>query len=235
VSSQQPIDQTARTALYPALIIRNRQPGEIDLTEVGEIELDGDGEEEVDYDGSDLEEYEDDEDNDSRFEGEEYSYSVSSEAEPDIRPRKRSSDVLLEEEEEEDMNTSDSASLRRETGGTPPKRVRIGDGDLDHDNNATLTIRTVPSPGRQKKRSSEELEEGDMATGNKRAKLDKSSPVFESPISLEGDRYEGDSLPSTVDEDEDSCNPPLARGLILHRRISKADIDKLIPLDDLED
>jgi len=223
VSSQQPIDQTVRTAL-----------------EVGEIELDGDGEEEVDYDGSDLEEYEDDEDNESRFE-EEYSYSVSSEAdpEPDIRPRKRSSDVLQEEEEEEDTadtNTSDSASLRHhETGGTPPKRARIGDSDFDHDNNATLTIRTIPSPVRQKKRSSEELEEGDVETGNKRPKLDKSSQVFESPISLEADRYERGSLPSTVDEDEDSCNPPLARGPILHRRISKADIDKLIPLDDLDD
>jgi hypothetical protein len=197
----------------------------------------------VDYDGSDLEEYEDDEDNESRFEGEEYSYSVSSEAdpEPDVRPRKRSSDVLYEEEEEEDTadtNTSDSASLRRqETGGTPPKRARIGVSDPDHDDNnndAALTIRPIPSPARQKKRSSEELEEGDVATGNKRAKLDKSSPVFESPIGLEADRFEGDSLPSTVDED-DSCNPSLARGPILHRRISKADIDKLIPLDDLED
>jgi len=239
VSSQQPIDQTVRTALYPALVIRNRQPGEIDLTEVGEIELDGDGEEEVDYDGSDLEEYEDDEDNESRFE-EEYSYSVSSEADPEpgIRPRKRSSDVLQEEEEEEDTpdtNTSDSPSLRRhETGATPPKRARIGDSDFEHDNNATLTIRTIPSPVRPKKRSSEELEEGDVATGTKRPKLDKSPPVFHSPISLEADKYEN-SLPSTVDEDEDSCNHPLARGPILHRRISKADIDKLIPLDDLED
>ena len=243
VSSQQPPDQTVRTALYPALVIRNRQPGEIDLTEVGEIELDGDGEEEVDYDGSDLEEYEDeeDEDNDSRFEGEEYSYSVSPEADPEliVRPQKRSSDVLQEEEEEEDdtADTSDSASLRRRgNGGTPPKRARIGDSDTDHDssNNATLTIRPIPSPVRQKKRSSEELEEGDVkdvATGNKRAKLDKSSPVFESPIGLD----EGDSLPSTVDEDEESRNHSLARGPMLHRRISKADIDKLIPLDDLED
>lgn len=199
----------------------------------------------MDYDGSDLEEYEDeDEDNDSRFEGEEYSYSVSPEApELHIRPQKRSSDVLQEEEEEEEedtADTSDSASLRRHgTGGTPPKRARIGDSDADHDsNNATLTIRPIPSPARQKKRSSEELEEGDakdVATGNKRAKLDKSSPVFESPIGLETDRSEGDSLPSTVDEDEHSCNSSLARGPILHRRISKADIDKLIPLDDLED
>ena len=231
-----------RTALYPALVIRNRQPGEIDLTEVEEIELDGDGEEEVDYDGSDLEEYEDeeDEDNESRFEGEEYSYSVSPEADPEliVRPRKRSSDVLQEEEEEDTADTSDSASLRRqEPGGTPPKRARIGDSDPDHDNNnnATLTIRPISSPVRQKKRSSEELEEGDVGTGNKRAKLDKSSPVFESSIGLEADRYERDSLPSTVDEDEDSSNPSLARGPILHRRISKADIDKLIPLDDLED
>ena len=196
----------------------------------------------MDYDGSDVEEYEDDddEDNDSRFEGEEYSYSVSSEAdpEPDVRPRKRSSDVLQEEEEEEedtaDTNTSDSASLRRQqSGGTPPKRARIGDSDLDRDNssnNATLIIRPIPSPVRQKKRGSEELE-GDIATGNKRAKLDKSSPVFESPTGLEMDRCEGDSLPSAVDEDEDSCNPPL----LLHRRISQADIDKLLPLDDLED
>ena len=199
----------------------------------------------MDYDGSDLEEYEDEEDEDteSRFEGEEYSYSVSPEADPELntRPRKRSSDVLREEEEEDTTDTSDSASLRRqETGGTPPKRARIGDSDLDHDNNnnATLTIRAIPSPLRQKKRSSEELEEGDakdVATGNKRAKLDKSSVVFESPIGLEADKYEGDSLPSTVDEDKDSCNPSLARGPILHRRISKADIDKLIPLDDLED
>ena len=197
----------------------------------------------MDYDGSDLEEYEDeDEDNDSRFEGEEYSYSVSPEApELRVRPQKRSSDVLQEEEEEEDTaDTSDSASLRRHgTGGTPPKRARIGDNDADHDNNnVTLTIRPIPSPARQKKRSSEELEEcdvKDIATGNKRAKLDKSSPVFESPISLEADRSEGDSLSSTVDEDEDSCNRSLARGPILHRRISKADIDKLIPLDDLED
>ena len=201
----------------------------------------------MDYDGSDLEEYEDeeDEDNDSRFEGEEYSYSVSPEAEPElsVRPRKRSSDVLQEEEEEEEdtADTSDSASLRRQgTGGTPPKRARIGDSDPGHNNNnATLTIRPIPSPVRQKKRSSEELEEGDVkdvATGNKRAKLDKSSPVFESPIGLEADRYERDSLPSTVDEGEDSCNPSLAtRGPILHRRISKADIDQLIPLDDLED
>ena len=200
----------------------------------------------MDYDGSDLEEYEDDEDedNESRFEGEEY-YSVSSEAdpEPNVRPQKRSSDVLQEEEEEEEdtADTSDSASLRRQgIGGTPPKRARIGDSDPDHDNNnnATLTIRPIPSPVRQKKRSSEELEEGDVkdvATGNKRAKLDKSSPVFESPIGLEADRYEGDSLPSTVDEDGDSCNPSQARGPILHRRISKADIDKLIPLEDLED
>ena len=193
----------------------------------------------MDYDGSDLEEYEDeDEDNDSRFEGEEYSYSVSPEApELHVRPQKRSSDVLQEEEEEEEdtADTSDSASLRRHgTGGTPPKRARIGNKDADHDNNITLSIRPIPSPARQKKRSSEELEEGDIATGNKRAKLDKSSPVFESPISLEADRFEGDSLPSTVDEDE-SCSPSLARGPILHRRISKADIDKLIPLDDLED
>ena len=200
----------------------------------------------MDYDGSDLEEYEDeDEDNDSRFEGEEYSYSVSPEA-PDlhVRPQKRSSDVLQEEEEEEEeedtADTSDSASLRRHgTGGTPPKRARIGERNADHDNNnATLTIRPIPSPGRQKKRSSEELEEGDVkdvTAGNKRAKLDKSLPVFESPPSLEAERSEGDSLPSTVDEDEHSCNPSLARGPILHRRISKADIDKLIPLDDLED
>ena len=199
----------------------------------------------MDYDGSDLEEYEDeDEDNESRFEGEEYSYSVSPEApELNVRPQKRSSDVLQEEEEEEEdtADTSDSASLRRRgTGGTPPKRARIGDSGPDHDNNhnAKLTIRPISSPARQKKRSSEELEEGDakdVAPGNKRAKLDKSSPVFESPIGLEADRFEGDSLPSTVDEDEDSCNPSLARGPILHRRISKADIDKLIPLDDLED
>lgn len=197
----------------------------------------------MDYDGSDLEEYEDeDEDNDSRFEGEEYSYSVSPEApELHVRPQKRSSDVLQEEEEEEEdtADTSDSASLRRHgTGGTPPKRARIGNKDADHDNNITLSIRPIPSPARQKKRSSEELEEGDVkdvATGNKRAKMDKSSPVFESPIGLEADRSEGDSLSSTVDEDEDSCNPSLARGPILHRRISKADIDKLIPLDDLED
>ena len=198
----------------------------------------------MDYDGSDLEEYEDeDEDNESRFEGEEYSYSVSPEADPElhVRPQKRSSDVLQEEEEEEEdtADTSDSASLRRQgTGGTPPKRARIGDSDLDHDNNnATLAIRPIPSPVRQKKRSSEELEEGDVkdvAAGNKRVKLDKSSPVVESAIGLEADGHEGDSLPSTV-EDENSCNPSLARGPILHRRISKADIDKLIPLDDLED
>ena len=198
----------------------------------------------MDYDGSDLEEYEDeDEDNDSRFDGEEYSYSVSPEApELHVRPQKRPSDVLQEEEEEEDgdtADTSDSASLRRHgTGGTPPKRARIGDRDGDHDNKATLTVRPIPSPARQKKRSSEELEEGDVkdvATGNKRAKLDKSSPVFESPIGLEADRSEGDSFPLTVDGDEDSCNTSLSRGPILHRRISKADIDKLIPLDDLED
>lgn len=232
MSSQQPVDPTARTALYPALIIRNR-PGEIDLTEVGELELDGDGEEEVDYDGSDLEEYEDDEeeDNESRFEGEEYSYSVSPEADPDpVKPRKRSSDVL-QEEEEDTADTSDSASLRRqETVGTPPKRARIGGSDLD---NVTVTLRSIPSPVRQRKRSSEELEEGDakdVASGNKRAKVDKSSPVIQSPIGLEADR---DSLPSTIDEDDSPRNPPLARGL--HRRISKVDMDKLIPLDDLED
>jgi hypothetical protein len=197
----------------------------------------------VDYDGSELEEYEDeeDEDNDSRFEGEEYSYSVSPEApELHVRPQKRSSDVLQEEEEEEEeedtADTSDSASFRRHgTGGTPPKRARIGDNDADPD---MLTIRPIHSPVRQKKRSSEELEEGDakdVATGNKRAKLDKSSPVFESPFDLEAERSKGDSLPSPVDEDEDSCNRSLARAPILHRRISKADIDKLIPLDDLED
>jgi len=207
VSSQQPVDPTARTALYPALIIRNR-PGEIDLTEVGEIELDGDGEEEVDYDGS--------------------------EADPDpvVKPRKRSSDVL-QEEEEDTADTSDSASLRRqETVGTPPKRARIGGSDLD---NVTVTLRSIPSPVRQRKRSSEELEEGDakdVASGNKRAKVDKSSPVIQSPIGLEADR---DSLPSTIDEDDSPRNPPLARGLTLHRRISKVDMDKLIPLDDLED
>lgn len=206
----------------------------------------------MDYDGSDLEEYEDaeEEDNESRFEGEEeYSYSVSSEAdpEPDVRPRKRSSDVLQEEEEEEEEETadSDSASLRRQkTGGTPPKRARIGDqvdqnDDPNHDNNVTVTLRSIPSPVRQRKRSSEELEEGDVkdaATGNKRAKVNRSSPVAEGPIGLEANRFEGDSLPSTVDED--GCNPPLARGArgpTLHRRISKADMDKLIPLDDLED
>lgn len=192
-----------------------------------------------------MEEYEDDEDNQSRFEGEdEYSYSVSSEAdpEPDVRPRKRSSDVLQgeEEEEEDTADTSDSASLRRqETGGTP-KRARIGDGVLDHDNNATVTIRSIPSPVRLKKRSSEELEEGDtkdLVTGNKRAKLGRSSTVVESPIGLEADRDEGDLLPSTLDDDDDevSCEAPLARGSSLHRRINKADIDKLIPLDDLED
>ena len=191
----------------------------------------------MEYEGSDYED--DDEDTESRFEGEAYSYSVSPEAdpEPDVRSRKRSSDVLQEEEEEEDdtTNTSDSASLlRQETGGTPPKRARIGDLDPDN-NNVTVTIRSIPSPVRQKKRSSEELEEGDAkdgATGNKRAKLDTSSPVVESPPGLKADRFE---LPSTIGENEDSCNPPLARGPTLHRRISKADIDKLIPLDDLED
>ena len=194
----------------------------------------------MDYDEEDLEEYEDeDEDNESRFEGEDYSYPVSPEADPelDVRPRKRSFQEEEEEEEEDTVDASDSVSLRRqETSGTPPKRARIGDSDFDNDNNsATFTLRSISSPVRQRKRSSEELEEGDakdVAIGNKRAKLDKSSPLVESPIGLEAG-YGGDPLPSTVDEDEHSCNALLARGL--HRRISKADIDKLIPLDDLED
>ncbi|KAF8161555.1 hypothetical protein B0H34DRAFT_796324 [Crassisporium funariophilum] len=251
-------DPTSRatTTTFPSSVVRNR-PGEIDLTEAGGVELDGEGEEEVDYDGSDLEEYEDDEEDDndsSRFEGDDvYSYSASEPEEPEVelepspRPRKRSSDELEEEEEEElpvdadeasaSASASDSPSLkRRHQGGTPPKRARIGERFDVEEEAATVTLRPAASPSRLRKRSSEELEEGDMrdlGTGNKRAKVERTSPPVESPLAISpgAGGFVKRLSPVRGGGEDKTYRPTSGKS----RRICKADMDSLIVLDDRDD
>ena len=107
------------------------------------------------------------------------------------------SEVLLSKGYEEDptlmagkMTSEDVLKILREEEGVwydgvdwierrknEEEALRRGAEVEDHDN-AILTIRTIPSPIRQKKRCSEELEEGDVAIGNKRPKLDESSKLI---------------------------------------------------------
>ena len=267
-SQPQAVNPSSRGVIYPPSNIRSIDASEIELKEVHEADLDGDGEEEVDYD-SEVEYDEDDEDadeeidddddpNNPRYEIDEadYRFTLSPEPEPEPRARKRSSDELEDDLEEvlienaNDDTRSFRRSDRREQGGTPPKRARIGDDGVTllsaeeedpsgHEHlEETITSRLQPtplsSPSRMRKRNSEELEDGDVthaALSNKRVKVDREDPLVESPASIGYSSLDGETLPEEGKvESEDK--PYLPPGVSLRQRVSKADIDTLIALED---
>jgi hypothetical protein len=260
-SQPQAVNPSSRGVIYPPSNIRSIDASEIELKEVHGTDLDGDGEEEVDYD-SELEYGDDDEDadeeidedddpNNPRYEIDEADYRFTPSPEPEPRARKRSSDELEDELEEVLIeNASDTPSFRRpdrrEQGGTPPKRARIGDDGVtvhsaeeDHSGHEhleeTVTSRLQPtpisSPSRMRKRNSEELEDGDVAhstLSNKRVKVDCKDPLVESPASIGYSSLDGEALPEegNVEPEDTPYFPPG------QRRVSKADIDTLIALED---
>ena len=272
-SQPQAVNPTSRGIIYPPSNIRTIDASEIELKEVHEADLDGDGEEEVDYD-SELEYDEEDEDadeeidedddpNNPRYEIDEADYRFTPSPEPEPRAKKRSSDELEDELEEVLIeNASDTPSFRRpdrrEQGGTPPKRARIGDDGVtlhsaeeeDHSGHEhleeTVTSRLQPtplaSPSRMRKRNSEELEDGDIAhaaLSHKRVKVDRKDPLVESPVSigstpLDGETVESYRVASLPEEGkvEPKDKPYFLPGVTHRRRVSKADIDTLIPLED---
>jgi len=269
-SQPQPVNPSSRGVIYPpSNTIRSIDASEIELKEVHETDLDGDGEEEVDYD-SEVEYDEDDEDADEeiddeddpnhpRYEIDEADYQFTPSPSPEPRTRKRSSDELEDDLEEvliENAN-DDTPSFRkpdrREQGGTPPKRARIGDDGVTllsaeeedpsgHEHlEETITSRLQPtplaSPSRMRKRNSEELEDGDVthaALSNKRVKVDREEPLVESPASIGYSSLDGETFPEEGKvEPEDK--PYLLPGVAHRQRVSKADIDTLIAPEDVNE
>ena len=262
-SQPQAVNPSSRGVTYPpSNNIRTIDASEIELKEVHETDLDGDGEEEVDYDSeleydedADEEIDEDDDPTNPRYEIDEADYRFTPSPEPEPRARKRSSDELEDELEEVLIeNANDSPSFRRpdrrEQGGTPPKRARIGDDGVtlhsaeeedpsSHEHlEETVISRLQPastsSPSRMRKRNSEELEDGDVAhaaLSNKRVKVDRKDPLVQSPVSIGYSSLDGEALPeeSTVEPEDKPYFPP---GVAHRRRVSKADIDTLIALED---
>jgi len=269
-SQPQTVNPSSRGVIYPpSNTIRSIDASEIELKEVHETDLDGDGEEEVDYD-SEVEYDEDDEDADEeiddeddpnhpRYEIDEADYQFTPSPSPELRTRKRSSDELEDDLEEvliENAN-DDTPSFRkpdrREQGGTPPKRARIGDDGVtllsaeeedpsSHEHlEETITSRLQPtplaSPSRMRKRNSEELEDGDVthaALSNKRVKVDREEPLVESPASIGYSSLDGETLPEEgkVEPEDKPYFPP---GVAHRQRVSKADIDTLIALEDVNE
>lgn len=255
-SQPQAVNPSSRGVIYPSSNIRSIDASEIELKEVHETDLDGDGEEEVDYDSYDEDDEdadeeidEDDDPNNPQYEIDEADYRFTPSPEPEPRARKRSSDELEDDLEEVLIeNAGDAPSFRRpdrrEQGGTPPKRARIGDDGVTlhsaeeedpsgHEHlEETITSRLQPtplsSPSRMRKRNSEELEDGDVAhaaLSNKRVKVDREDPLVESPTSI---GYSGLDSPEERKVESDYFRP----GVALRRRVSKADMDTLIALED---
>lgn len=258
VVPSQPAPQTLKTTIYPLAVARggvqNVDSTEIELKEANDADLDGEGEEEIDYDISDYDDEEDEEEEEDGsnvvydVETHSYRYSVSPEAgtEPEAPPsRKRSCDELDDGLDVPDDASSEapssriSGSDRREQGGTPPKRARLGDVDL-----LRIPAEEFPAPARQKKRSSEELEDHDVSLGpvmpasNKRTRVRAPpSPSSASPRSIYSSVDAEDAMYSSIgDEVEDTPYvPPRQHRDGRVRGMRKADMDKLIPLDDMDE
>ncbi|KAF8911692.1 hypothetical protein CPB84DRAFT_1657466, partial [Gymnopilus junonius] len=158
IALSQPAQPTLRTTLYPPSV-----RGEIELKEIHDLDAEGEGEEEVDYDASDFEydedeedeeDYDDDDDDDGREAPYTIiSYSVDSppsvpqrlSPEPRARPRKRPSDELLDEDYDEELGRYEPFVKYEELAQLSP-----------------LQRQSEPkSPGRHRKRNSEELDDAD--------------------------------------------------------------------------
>lgn len=170
------------------------RPTTIKLHEV--IDIDGEGEDEVDQ-AEYADEEEDEEEGDVEEAGEE-TFGYPEEATtwalpPSPRPRKRSCDEIAEEgDDEDDVHTRDRDVRSR----TPPKRARTEKGVSAH-------VVPVESPWRMRKRSSEELEDGNGRDeehwNSKRAKV----LVVEDTDSTESPPPTSDwSLPSSTTTEE---------------------------------
>ena len=254
-------------AIYPTLAVRSKpsiKTAEIEVTEVSEVDLDGDGEEEVDYEASDLE-YDHDEDEEmSPYAAPTVEYRHSGgllspmpEQSPEC-PGKWSSDELQDTLPEGIYAHDAIASPRAgqlEQCGTSPKRAGVTEHLTDEDaiigapGLAPPTL--VLEPVRQRKRSSEELDDAlgsEPPSPNKRVKMDEAAVAVpddgESPGSAASGKSDIDGAeivysPAGTEGEADSHVELPLRQQINHAErpiplVTWADMDSLISLEDAD-
>lgn len=261
-------------AIYPTPAVRPKasiDTAEIELKEVSEVDIDGDGEEEIDYEASELEYDEDEDEEDEELSpytapAVEYRYSPSPgplspgpELSPE-RPRKRSSDEL-EDMAPEGIYAHDAIASPRagqlEQCGTSPKRARVTDPVYPStDEDAVIAApglappTLVLEPVRQRKRSSEELDDAlgpEPPSPKKRVKMDEAAVAVpddgENPVSAASRKSDIDGAeivysPAGTEGDAGShVKLPLlqqVRGVRAIPLVTWADINSLISLEDAD-